>query len=423
MALSESVGGGGDPSVQALRKCPVPGDYIASLCVRDAVNNSDGKFPSFREPREIGNFSLVGERREFVEGAVQMKYLRMPSHRHRLMWDLNVGFETAVRRDRSVNERLDSLLRWILRNRDKFALSSTGRPPSAETPPPPLENKSLHTDFVCYRGLLTRLACTAYEAKEDWRVAACRHRGTVYLCAFETDAERQRRLDEEACPRRQRMSYWGYKFEQYMVSAEPGGAPDPEAVLNECEEYCVVVRSRLESHSLVFGAEVDAVDPRSTHHRHSSGGNKEAAAASTQPGSTAAYVELKTSRDCLSEQQYRNFCRFKLLKWWAQSFLVGIPRVVCGFRDDNGLIGTLEEFDVREMTHRAKGMWSGAVCMNFCNRLLSFIKKHAAQDDPGVVYLFQYLPESKEIVCTHLSDPGEYFVLPDWYLQAFEDAT
>ncbi|KAH9382016.1 hypothetical protein HPB48_022241 [Haemaphysalis longicornis] len=399
MALSESVGGGGDPSVQALRKCPVPGDYIASLCVRDAVNNSDGKFPSFREPREIGNFSLVGERREFVEGAVQMKYLRMPSHRHRLMWDLNVGFETAVRRDRSVNERLDSLLRWILRNRDKFALSSTGRPPSAETPPPPLENKRqgitvtdsviacfkkcfrfetlnnttgtvafvgkhvrcLHTDFVCYRGLLTRLACTAFEAKEDWRVAACRHRGTVYLCAFETDAERQRRLDEEACPRRQRMSYWGYKFEQYMVSAEPGGAPDPEAVLNECEEYCVVVRSRLESHSLVFGAEVDAVDPRSAHHRHSSGGNKEAAAASTQPGSTVAYVELKTSRDCLSEQQYRNFCRFKLLKWWAQSFLVGIPRVVCGFRDDNGLIGTLEEFDVREMTHRAKVGGGGAL--------------------------------------------------------------
>lgn len=46
--------------------------------------------------------------------------------------------------------------------------------------------------------------------------------------------------------------------------------------------------------------------------------------------------------------------RFKLLKWWVQSFLVGIPRVLCGFRDDNGLVGTLEEFSVREMPHRAK---------------------------------------------------------------------
>lgn len=46
--------------------------------------------------------------------------------------------------------------------------------------------------------------------------------------------------------------------------------------------------------------------------------------------------------------------RFKLLKWWAQSFLVGIPRVLCGFRDDDGKVGTIEELSVREMPHRAK---------------------------------------------------------------------
>ncbi|KAH6928352.1 hypothetical protein HPB50_014911 [Hyalomma asiaticum] len=120
----------------------------------------------------------------------------------------------------------------------------------------------LHTDFVCYRGLLTRLACTAYEMREDWLLAACRFRGSIYLCAFETDSERKRRLEDAADPRRDRMSFWGYKFEQYMVSAEPDGAPDVDAVVNECEEYCIVVRSRLESHSLVFGAEVDGIDPR-----------------------------------------------------------------------------------------------------------------------------------------------------------------
>ncbi|KAH6928353.1 hypothetical protein HPB50_014912 [Hyalomma asiaticum] len=124
---------------------------------------------------------------------------------------------------------------------------------------------------------------------------------------------------------------------------------------------------------------------------------------------------------------------FKLLKWWAQSFLVGIPRVLCGFRDDNGLVGTLEELAVlclgmeqinasRFVSLTLQGMWSGAVCMNFCNELLSFIKKQTTQDDPEVVYLFQYLPSSREIVCTHLSEPGEFSVLPDWYLQAF-DAT
>ncbi|KAH7937423.1 hypothetical protein HPB49_011997 [Dermacentor silvarum] len=358
------------------------------MCVRDAVEQSNGKFPSFREPREIGNFSLLGEQREYVDGAAQMKYLRMPNQRHRLMWDLNRGYEVAVRRDRSLNERLDNLLRWILRNKDKFLLSSAAQP-SGDPPPPSepqrqgaqyanwrpsrischhctllqqpqwlrpfvrpsgylilpdflhisavladtvvprrmskpfcdetsflfflrhnitgsaLDSLLLHTDFVCYRGLLTRLACTAYEAREDWLLAACRFRGSIYLCAFETESERKRRLEDAADPRRDRMSFWGYKFEQYMVSAEPEGVPDVDAVVNECEEYCIVVRSRLESHSLVFGAEVDGVDPRV--HRHGR---------QSQPGSTGSYVELKTSRDCLSEQQYRNFCRFKLLKWW-----------------------------------------------------------------------------------------------------------
>lgn len=32
------------------------------------------------------------------------------------------------------------------------------------------------------------------------------------------------------------------------------------------------------------------------------------------------------------------------MKWWAQSFLVGIPKVVCGFRDDDGIIHNLQNF-------------------------------------------------------------------------------
>lgn len=29
------------------------------------------------------------------------------------------------------------------------------------------------------------------------------------------------------------------------------------------------------------------------------------------------------------------FARFKSMKWWAQSFIVGIPKIVVGYRDDN----------------------------------------------------------------------------------------
>lgn len=303
------------------------GDFVKSFTLKDTCDETE-KFPSFREPREIGQFSLVGPNREYTDGCSGLKFLHMPSHRHRLMWDLNRGYEIAIRKEADEGEKLDNLLRWITQNKVKFAVNVAAGEP---------ETQSLHTDFVCYRGLLTKLACTPYENREDWLVAATKFRGTVYLYAFDTENDRKRKAKETEF--QDRMCFWGRKFEQYIVSAEPGQVPDTNAPVNEREEFCIVTRARLESHSLVYGAEVDARDPRAPHHR---------------PGSTSAYVELKTSKDCLSERQYLSFCRFKLLKWWVQSFLVGIPRVLCGFRDDNGLVGTLEEFSVREMPHRAK---------------------------------------------------------------------
>ena len=32
------------------------------------------------------------------------------------------------------------------------------------------------------------------------------------------------------------------------------------------------------------------------------------------------------------------------MKWWAQSFLLGVPKIVCGFRDDNGTVTKLHTF-------------------------------------------------------------------------------
>ena len=48
------------------------------------------------------------------------------------------------------------------------------------------------------------------------------------------------------------------------------------------------------------------------------------------------------------------YCRFKLIKWWAQSFLVGIPKIVCGYRDDDGVVHRLEEMDVQTLPDLAK---------------------------------------------------------------------
>lgn len=47
-------------------------------------------------------------------------------------------------------------------------------------------------------------------------------------------------------------------------------------------------------------------------------------------------------------------CRFKLIKWWAQSFLVGIPTIICGYRDDSGVVRNLEKMETLKIPQRAK---------------------------------------------------------------------
>ena len=46
--------------------------------------------------------------------------------------------------------------------------------------------------------------------------------------------------------------------------------------------------------------------------------------------------------------------RFKLLKWWAQSFLPGVPRIVAGFRDPDGLVVGTETIHISQISHLIK---------------------------------------------------------------------
>lgn len=100
--------------------------------------------------------------------------------------------------------------------------------------------------------------------------------------------------------------------------------------------------------------------------------------------------------------------RFKLLKWWAQSFLPGVPLVVAGFRDHDGVVVSVEDYPVSKMSHLTKvrlfavakfanvplfvtccshgqtepNCWKPTVCMNFCCDFLSFVKQVVTEDNP-----------------------------------------
>jgi RAT1-interacting protein len=84
------------------------------------------------------------------------------------------------------------------------------------------------------------------------------------------------------------------------------------------------------------------------------------------------WVELKTAAQVESDRDQIRFER-KLLKFWAQSFLLGVPKIVVGFRTKDGILTSLEEVETRsipDMVRRGKQLWDGNICINFAAAFL-----------------------------------------------------
>ena len=246
---------------------------------------------------------------------------------------------------------------------------------------------------------MTKILCTPYERKEAWQMALSLHKGTIYVSEVETQDARQRRLSQSE--RQDEMCYWGYKFEDYVTSPkDPTKRKDINSPVNNKEAFCSVVRCRLDKNSLVFGAEVDCCV-------------KSGSKTSNPP---LNYIELKTSRIIENDRMQCSFERYKLLKWWAQSFLAGIPKVICGFRNDDGVVKKLKTFTTLEIPSLVAGsqnMWTGSVCLNFCNQLLDWVK--SVVDDEHVVYMLHWR-EPFTHVELELSKCQDDVFLRDWYL-------
>ena len=263
------------------------------------------------------------------------------------------------------------------------------------------------TQFVCFRGCLSTLMASPYERRESWTISAVKYQSTIFIHKEETREQRERRLN--ASERDKRMSSWGYKFEEYLSRPLHEGEEDPKKSLAdirhdpvmESEEFCCVYRTKLGSKSIIFGAEMDAVEKDV-----SSDGDL----------NHATFIELKTSRQIDHAGQHRNFCRFKLLKWWCQCFLVAIPKVICGFRDDDGLVHTLREFPVAELPKQGASFWRPNACMAFLDDLLDHVGRVMARQDGGCPGIgFEWRPENGQVRHWTLNPSEVEDILPEGF--------
>lgn len=151
----------------------------------------------------------------------------------------------------------------------------------------------------------------------------------------------------------------GYKFETLCLLPAPWDETPRDyiesrekLIVNNHAQYCSIVRTGIGSTTLVLGGEVDAVwDTKPS-----------------TPGTPINWVELKTSADIRSDRDMVNFER-KLMKFWIQSFLLGVPKIIVGFRDQNGILVRIEEMETSTIPatvkRKGKGTWDGNMCINF----------------------------------------------------------
>lgn len=130
------------------------------------------------------------------------------------------------------------------------------------------------------------------------------------------------------------------------------------------------------------------------------------------------------------------------MKYWIQSFLLGVPKVIVGFRSRDGILTRIEELDVASMpamvAQRGR-QWDGNVCINFAAEFLEcenpfhpsplsvchveidlidqkFVGLRSVIDDEGVWRIRRKAGDSRIEVFKTKETTGHGMLLPDDFI-------
>lgn len=231
----------------------------------------------------------------------------------------------------------------------------------------------MHADLV-------QILTAPFDHFAEFKMFATLHDGTIYIEEDFPSRAVERAAEANQPPGRQypgqqsreMMTYWGYKFESLaLVPEDPSSTSaqkarkDPPDIVSNHAQHCSIVNTSFGPHTLILGGEVDGL----------------LAPKPKDPNAPVQWVELKTSEELPppNRQQHRDILKFerKLLKFWAQSFLLGVPKIIVGFRSKNGILRGLQTFNTHEipgMVRRGTNCWDGNMCINFATEFLGWLK-------------------------------------------------
>lgn len=139
-------------------------------------------------------------------------------------------------------------------------------------------------------------------------------------------------------------------------------------VVNNYAQYCSVVKTGIGKAKMIIGGEVDARKPRTSDTASISYRYLVWDCKPSNKDDSINWVELKTSAEIENDRDMLKYER-KLLKFWIQSFLLGVPKIIVGFRSKIGVLKRLEELETKDIPSlvkkQGKGTWDGNLCINF----------------------------------------------------------
>ncbi|XP_054006089.1 decapping and exoribonuclease protein [Hylaeus anthracinus] len=361
------------------------------------INDLTGPAKHFAKPQIVGHYSINGVR-EYCNDLSQLKYYIKPLDPDNVYFDLDDNHNTIYKPENE-DSKLDNLLRWMSENFDQLKRQDSNNE----------NDRWLEPEIVCFRGLLKILMITPYHKEDGWIICASKFKGTIYLCAFDTDKKKQRILKEPAHIKQ--WSSWGYKFEQYLLSGKPSTNPDLSLPLNQNEEFCCVFKSKLRETVLLYGAEIDGICFQQQ-------------IEDILIGKDVELIELKTvthrafnsKGDMLPVKG--GYRAPRTLQWWCQCYLVDIKRITCGHRNDDGIVTKIKEYNLRQLASDSRDSWSHEICRNFCDQFLQKVKTIVTEDYEKCLYKFTYEPRIDSIIVHKIKpDPNfEYTFLHSWYI-------
>ncbi|CCM01915.1 uncharacterized protein FIBRA_03986 [Fibroporia radiculosa] len=320
-------------------------DRKLELAFPSTSQTSQSKPVPFQQPVSLITFSYTPSRKlEFNNSALRY-YVNPPRNAN-----LRHGYERWIKRPEEKG-RIDGLLRATskLRN-DMNAGASKG------------VDWIRSIGVVSWRGVMTKILTAPYEDRDSWEMNVMAIDGTMYFEEHLSDAKLVEK--EDMAPHHRLQSYYGYSFESWCGSSKPempenleGQPPGWGGDVDTNVQWCSVVKTKLGDTRMVIGGEVDCVRNAFT-------------------GQTSDFVELKTSIAIRGPQDEARFEK-KLLKFYFQSFLLGVPEIIVGFRTPSGQLNTIQLFKTAQIPRMVRGKpnaWDPTTCFAWGQQFFAFLK-------------------------------------------------